>query len=221
MERGGGIVPRRDYWSELHARLKKRGVLLVFDEVQTFGRTGHFFASQFFGVEPDMIALAKGISGIGVPGAAAVLLPSKFAILNSGERSLTWGSSVLTAAAIRATIRIMSSPEFFANVRESSSVLAERLLRLEHKYSCIGTIRGIGLMSGLEIVRSKESREPDSVLTNKIITCAMNRKLLLRNSLYGRGSFVKIRPPLIITPNQIDELCDRLDGAISDAIAMH
>lgn len=214
---GGGITPPPGYWPELHERLKRRGVLLILDEIQTFGRTGKFFAAQHFGVDPDMIAVAKGISGIGVPAAGAVLMTKELAVLNSGERSLTWGSSVLTAAAITATIGVMKKPSFLPGVMKAAAVLAERLSRIQRKFSCIGTVRGVGLMTGLEIVKSKATREPNRSLTERILAAAMERRLILRSSLYGRGAFVKVRPSLIITPDEVDDLCDRLESSITAA----
>ncbi len=214
MGAGGGITPPPNYWHELHARLQRRGVLLVFDEVQTFGRTGSFFAAQHYGVEPDMIVVAKGISGIGVAGAAALLMPEAFAVLNDGERALTGGSSIMAAAAISATVRVMNTSEFWERFSKSAEMLAFRLERMRWRFDCVGTVRGFGLMTGLEIVTSRQSRMPNPSLTDRIIKEAMRNRLLLRNSFYGRGSFLKIRPALTITCEQVNDLCDRLEASI-------
>jgi 4-aminobutyrate aminotransferase-like enzyme len=119
---GGGIMPPINYWPMVQELLHARNIPLIFDEVQTFGRTGHFFAAQYFQVEPDLITLAKGISGIGIPGAGAVLSSRRFAILKPYERSLTWGGSPLICAAIATTIEVMQKPEFFARKRNSCVV---------------------------------------------------------------------------------------------------
>ena len=190
----------------------------MFDEVQTFGRTGHFFAAQYYNVDPNIIVVAKGISGIGVPAAGALLLEKKFALLNQGERSLTWGSNNLTCAAIETTIRVMSAPNFWESTREAGHVLNLELRKLERKYPFIGAVRGTGLMTGLEIVVSKDSKIPNNKLARKIINCAMKNKLIVRLSEYGHGSFVKVRPPLIISSSEVRSLCNLLDYSISQAI---
>ena len=214
---GGGVTPPLAYWNEVQARLRQKGVLLAFDEVQTFGRTGHFFAAHYYDVEPDLIAVAKGISGTGLPGAAAVLMPKELAVLTAEERSLTGGASVVAAKAITATIEVMSSPGFWRNFSRSAELLREHLERLARKFDCIGTVRGTGLMTGLEIVFSREGRKPDPAKANAIITYGLRNRLVLRGSLYGRGSFVKIRPALTITAEEVDELCDRLEISIAQA----
>lgn len=216
---GGGLTPPKRYWPELHERLKARGILLIFDEVQTFGRTGGFFAAGYYGVEPDMITLAKGISGIGVAAAAAVLLRPEHAVLKSTERSLTGGASPLVCAAVAATIDVMDAPGFFEGVQKSAEVLADGLHQIRHRFDCVGEVRGVGLMTGLEIVRSKESKQPHPDLTNRIIDKAERNGLLLRNSQYDRGSFLKVRPPLVITPDEARESCDRLERSIADAVS--
>ncbi|MES1240682.1 MAG: aminotransferase class III-fold pyridoxal phosphate-dependent enzyme [Acidobacteriota bacterium] len=215
---GGGITPPKHWWAELQSRLSVRGILLIVDEVQTFGRTGSFFAAEHYGIEPDMIAVSKGISGIGIPGAAALLMSENLRVLNSGERSLTSAGSVLACAAIEATIRVMREPGFFEQARRSAEVLADRLLRLEQEFECIGTVRGFGLMTGIELVKSRSSKAPDVALTNQVVWECMKNRLLLRTSLYGRGSFVKVRPPLVITEDEVHDLCDRLHRSLDAAL---
>ena len=215
---GGGISPPKHWWAELQSRLSARHIMLILDEVQTFGRTGSFFAAEYYGLEPDLIAVGKGISGIGIPGAAALLMTDCFRLLSAGERSLTFAGSVLASAAIEATISVMREHSFFESARRSAEVLAERLLGMEREFECIGTVRGFGLMTGIELVRTRASRAPDVALTHRIIEECMKNRLLLRTSLYGRGAFVKIRPPLVISEDEVHDLCDRLHHSLIAAL---
>jgi 4-aminobutyrate aminotransferase-like enzyme len=213
---GGGITPPSGYWTKLSSLLAANGILLIFDEVQTFGRTGHFFAAQHYGVEPNLIALAKGISGIGIPGAGALLMEDGFNLLNSGERSLTWGANLLTCVAISSTIELMRQQSFLTQLRSSGELLANNLARIVSQYEFIGTVRGFGLMTGLEIVTSKESRKPRPDLAYKISQIAYKNRLILRLSEYDRGSFLKIRPSLNITHDEIMDLSERLEFTLQE-----
>lgn len=211
---GGGLTPPKNFWSALTEVLTRMQIPLILDEVQTFGRTGEFLAAKYYGIEPRMVCLAKAISGIGVPGAGALLLSQQDCILDEGERSFTWGASNLACAAIVATIETMQSPGFFSSLSKSAEALKERLEGLVNRYDFIGCVRGVGLMTGLEVVRSKASREKDPKLTAHLINACLSNGLLLRQSEYGRGSFLKIRPALTITVDEAEELCRRLDRAI-------
>lgn len=216
---GGGVAPPKHWWAELQSRLSARRILLIFDEVQTFGRTGSFFAADYYGVEPDLIVVSKGISGIGIPGAAALLMRERLRLLSAAERSLTSAGSVLACAAIESTIQVMKQPSFFESARRSGEVLADRLMRMAREFECIGVVRGFGLMTGIELVRNRASKAPDMALTNRIVDECMKNRLLLRTSFYGRGSFVKIRPPLVISEDEVHDLCDRLHRSITAALA--
>ena len=215
---GGGIAPPRHWWSELQSLLSRRQVLLILDEVQTFGRTGTFFAAEYYGIDPDLIAVGKGISGIGIPGAAALLMTERLRVLDAGERSLTSAGSVIASAAVEATVRAMRAPGFFESARRAGEALAERLRGLQHEFACIGTIRGFGLMTGLELVDSRDTKAPDRALANRLVAECMKNRLLLRTSEYGRGAFLKIRPPLVISVEEVHDLCDRLRRSLLAAL---
>jgi putrescine aminotransferase len=218
MGAGGGIIPHRRYWPKVAEELHKRNVLLVFDEVQTFGRTGEFFAADYFDASVDMVAVAKGISGIGVPGTGGLLLRHSMCVLDSGERSLTWGGSNIVAAAIVATIREMKRPGFMKQVARVGYFINTELQRMCATYDFVGCVRGVGLMTGLEIVESKQSRRPNIPLAARIIDLCRESGLLLRQSAYEHGSFVKVRPALTITQDEARELCRRLERALQKSM---
>lgn len=217
---GGGIAPPRKFWSAFSEVLAELEIPLILDEVQTFGRTGEFLAATFFGIEPEMVCLAKSISGIGVPGAGALLLSHRYCALDEGERSLTGGGSNLVCAAIAATIEVMKEPSFFPSMQRSAEALNQGLEAILAQYDFIGCVRGVGLMTGLEIVQSKASRQKYPELASQIIRGCYANGLLVRQSEYGRGSFVKVRPALTISEDEVKELCRRLQQGIQTALAV-
>ncbi|WP_404870399.1 aminotransferase class III-fold pyridoxal phosphate-dependent enzyme [Kitasatospora griseola] len=115
----------------------------------------------------------------------------------------------MLAAAADKTLEIVSRPEFLAHVRTVGAHLMERLRDLATRYPRIGDVRGLGLMIGLELV-DRDGR-PDTPLTLHLAHRGMDHGLILRTSRYGRGNVLKIRPPLIITTEEADLLCDRLE----------
>ncbi|MEU8047997.1 aspartate aminotransferase family protein [Micromonospora echinofusca] len=207
---GGNIVAPDGYLPKLREFCDRHGIVLVLDEIQTgVGRTGHMFAAQHFGVEPDAITLGKGLGGSGAQ-VAAILANDRLAGLPSHHHSFTYGANVLAAAAANTTLEIVGQPAFLANVRATGRRLLDRLGEMQSRYRCVGDVRGVGLMIGLEIVEPDGS--PAVALTGEIARRAMEHGLILRTSRYGHGNVVKIRPPLILTPQQADEIVDRLDA---------
>jgi 4-aminobutyrate aminotransferase len=214
MGAGGGIVPSRYFWLKVSEGLHKRGVPLILDEVQTFGRVGGYLAADYFGVKPTMVVLAKSISGVGLPGAGALLLPSRYCLLEQGERSLTWGGANIVSAAICATLEIMGHPGFFEHTRKTAALLNDGLERIASQNDRVGCVRGVGLMTGIEIVKSKKSREPEPKFASALVNACKLHRLIVRQSEYGRGSFVKIRPALTISCDEVVEICTKLEAAL-------
>jgi 4-aminobutyrate aminotransferase len=165
-------------------------------------------------MQPDIITLAKGLGGIGIP-TAAILYRPEFAVLEKFEHSYTSGGNLLSLAAAQKTMEIVSRQGFLENVRDNGVVLGQLLNRLKEQYGhFIGDVRGMGYMWGLEIV--DKDGAPDVPLTNKIIDKALEEhKLILRGSRYGFGNVVKVRPALTATVDDVQEICDRLDKLFS------
>ncbi|MFF8998195.1 aspartate aminotransferase family protein [Streptomyces achromogenes] len=206
---GGNIVPPDGYLAALRRICDERGIVLVFDEVQTgIGRTGHMFAADHFGVRPDIITTAKGLGGSGAQ-VAAILTTEELAGLDGDFHSFTYGGNVLAAAAAAKTLDIVSRPAFLARVRAVGGYLLTRLRDLATRHRCVGDVRGIGLMIGLELVDG--AGRPDNALTRHLARRGMDHGLVLRTSRYGRGNVLKIRPPLILTQAEADLICDRLE----------
>lgn len=211
---GGNIVPPMGYLRALKKLCEEHGMALILDEIQTgFGRTGKMFAAEYYEVEPNIMTVAKGLGGTGFQ-VAAILAEEKYAGMEGHHHSFTYGSNVLAAAAASKTLEIITRPGFLENVQAVSQYIMERLYKMQERFKFIGDVRGVGLMIGIEIVDSEGN--PEVALTNKIAKNAMDYGLILRTSRYGFGNVFKIRPPLIITMEEAEELCDRLERTLAD-----
>jgi 4-aminobutyrate aminotransferase len=209
---GGNIVLPDGYLAKLAEFCRSRDILLILDEVQTgIGRTGRMFAAEHFGVSPDAICVGKGLGGSGAP-IAGILTGERMAGLGPQHHSFTYGANVLAAAAACVTLDIVGRREFLENVEARGVQILDRLGRLRVKYPRIGDVRGMGLMIGVEFVTADGA--PDPGFTNELARRAMEFGLILRTSRYGLGNVVKIRPPLILTTDQADAVCDRIDRLI-------
>ncbi|HEY0017956.1 MAG TPA: aminotransferase class III-fold pyridoxal phosphate-dependent enzyme [Longimicrobium sp.] len=212
---GGNIVPPPGYFRALSELCRSAGILLIADEVQTgMGRTGHVFACEALELEANIITLAKGLGGIGIP-VAAVLMESRLDVLRSFDHSFTSGANMLALAAAAATVSVIQREDFLPEVRRKGALLGELLQGLREAHPGIGDVRGIGMMWGLEMVGP--GGEPDVEATTRIIRAAEERHhLLLRGSRYGFGNVVKVRPALVATDDEIRDVVDRLSRAIAD-----
>jgi 4-aminobutyrate aminotransferase len=217
---GGNIVPPPGYLNKLKAMCEEHGIVLIFDEVQTgFGRTGEMFAADYFGVAPHAMTVAKGLGGIGLQ-VAAILTEERLVGLDSDHHSFTYGSNVLACAGAAKTIEVLRRPGFLENVRRVGAHFKERFHDLQRTHDMIWDVRGVGLMWGLELADARTAQRayaPQNVLlTNHVAKRGLHHGLLLRTSRYGRGNVLKIRPPLVMTMEDADDVCDRLDRLFTE-----
>lgn len=204
---GGNIMPPPGYFAQLRELCDKHGMLLIVDEVQTgMGRLGTMLASDYFDIKPNIVVLAKGLGGPAPR--AAILLEEGLQKMPRYQHSSTGGSSLLSAASALATIEVLQQPGFLEGVRIRGAQLGEGLLELQKQFPVIGDVRGAGFMWGMEIVKPDGS--PDVVLCNHLISEALNFGLILRSSRYGKGSVIKVRPPLVMTSREITEMLARI-----------
>ncbi len=209
MGNGDNIIPPREYFVELRKLADKYGFALIFDEIQTgVGRTGKMFAADYFGVEPDIMTIAKGLGGTGFQ-IAAIACKEEYSHMEGFYHSFTYGSNSVSAAAGVKTLEIVQRKGFLENVSDVGEYIVQRLKASQHKYGFIGEVRGVGLMIGFEIVDA--DGEEDVELTKKIQHMAFENGLIVRTSRYGIGNVIKIRPALIMTKEEAKDLCDILD----------
>ncbi|SFD47467.1 aspartate aminotransferase family protein [Streptomyces aidingensis] len=210
---GGNVVPPEGYLARLREFCDERGILLIFDEMQTaFGRTGHLFAADCFGVAPHMMTVSKGLTGIGLP-LAAILTEERLTGMERSLHGFTFGGHNLSAAAAVATLEIVRQPEFLAGVRATGAVLLERLRELRAGHPCVGDVRGVGLMLGVEFEDADGGRSP--ALANACNRALLARGVITRVSEHGRGNVIELRPPLVLTEEDAHLVADRFADAVA------
>jgi 4-aminobutyrate aminotransferase len=212
---GGYIVPPDGFLAALRALCDRHGMLLIFDEVQSgIGRTGRMFASQHWGVTPDIMTLAKGL-GSGLPIGAMVARRRHMQQWRRGAHGNTFGGNPLCCAAALATLDLVER-EYAANAAEVGEYFIARLRELQSRYPCIGDVRGKGLMIGMELVSDRTSRTPARELCEAVLTRAYHQGLLL---LACGLSTVRFIPPLMINRAHVDEALRMLEAALKEALA--
>jgi len=198
---GGVVIPDDDYLQRVRQWCDQKGLLLILDEVQTgMGRLGSLFGYQEYGVEPDVMTLAKGL-GYGVPIGAFLSKESAMALV-PGDHGSTFGGNALTTAAAYAGTKFLIDNDIPAHVKEMEKHLMARLNELKSSFSFVKEARGKGLLAALEF---------DSDISGQVLTSA-NRAGLLLNGV--RPNAVRFMPPLNITSEEIDEGIERLAEAL-------
>jgi 4-aminobutyrate aminotransferase len=206
---GGYVVPPRKFFDELRRLADKYGILIIADEVQSgMGRTGKMFASEHFGLVPDIIAIAKGIAS-GMP-LGAIITRDDVMDWGPGAHASTFGGNPVCVAAALATIELLER-ELMANTAKVGAHMKSRLEEFPKKFKIVGDVRGLGLMIGIEIVRDPQTKERAPDLRDKIEYGCFERGLLV----LGAGpNTIRICPPLVISKDQADFAVDTLAEVI-------
>ncbi|MEV5710662.1 aspartate aminotransferase family protein [Actinoallomurus sp. NPDC052274] len=209
---GGNVVPPPGYLRRLKEFCDERGIILIFDENQTgLGRTGRLFAADHFGVTPHMMTLSKGLTGSGFP-LAAILTEERLVGMPRSMHGFTYGGHTLSAAAAVVTLQEVRRPEFLAGVRASGAVLLERLGALRTDFPCVGDVRGVGLMLGVELVEPDGARSPR--LATALNKALHDRSVITRVSEHGLGNVIELRPPLVLSVEDAGLIADRFGEAL-------
>lgn len=199
---GGVNMPADGYLKKVRDWCDSKGILLIFDEVQTgIGRLGALFGYQLYGIEPDVITLAKGLGG-GVP-IGAFLAKEKCAVLTLGEHNATFGGNALTSAAAYATLKYVIEKDIPGNAKRVGQYLMGKLDELKKKYSFITDIRGQGLLVAVEF---------DKELAKQVVNACIEKGLLV-NRL--KPNAIRLIPPLVIGNKEVDEAIGILDKVFS------
>lgn len=208
---GGYVVPPPAWLPRLRALCDRYDILLVVDEVQTgFGRTGKMFAVEHWGVEPDIICLAKGIAS-GLP-LGAMVGRKRLMTWPPGAHANTYGGNPLACVASLATIRLLQNG-YVENAAAQGEVMLARLREMQALHPTIGDVRGKGLMIGVELVRDRESKEPAEALREALLVRAFEHGLLL----LGCGeSTVRFIPALNVPPEFVDEALTIFERTLAD-----
>ena len=224
---GGAVPPPEGYWSAIQAVLDKYDVLLILDEVVTgFGRVGYMLAAERWGIKPDLITLAKGLTSAYAP-LSAVLVGEKVwdALQQGGAKhgifghGYTYSAHPLGAAAAIANIAIIEEGDLCANARTVGDVLFAAVRERFEGQPLVGDIRSAGLFGGIEfIAEGSPQRHLDAAVKFAVRVSAQAREggLLVRTMPYG--DIVGLAPPLIVTESDAHEIVDRLHAAYRRAL---
>jgi len=215
---GGFITPPKEYFKEVVSIVRKYGGLFICDEVQTgWGRTGgKMFGIEHWEVEPDIMVMAKGAAN-GAPVGLTIATPEVGDSLK-GSHISTFGGNPVTATAILTTIDVIEKRKLVQNAEKMGIYLRDRLNGLKEKYRIIGEVRGLGLIQGMEIVKSKKEPAPDFVA--EIFESTKEEGLLIgKGGLYG--NVIRITPPLTIEKGDIDQAIQIIDRAFEKIQASH
>lgn len=209
---GGYVVPPVKFFEALGQLARRHGILIIADEVQSgMGRTGKMWASEHFGLVPDLMAVAKGIAS-GMPLGAMI---ARAEIMNwpPGAHASTFGGNPVSVAAALVTLELLEQ-ELVANAARIGAHMLERMREWPARFPCVGQVRGLGLMIGLEIVRDQAGRERAPELRDRIVEMAFRRGLLILGA--GPNS-LRLSPPLVISRQQADFALDTLEECLTQA----
>jgi 4-aminobutyrate aminotransferase-like enzyme len=200
---GGMIDFPREYYPAIRKLCDDLGMLLIFDEIQTgFGRLGTWFGADLYQTVPDIMVIGKALGG-GFP-LFGVLFSSQLQGLAPGDHSFTFAHFPLSMAAANATIQVLEDENLLDRAIKMGAIFTSRLRELQDKYELIGDIRGPGLMIGVELVKDRKTKEPAREETTRFVMEGIKRGVIFGESKYlGLGNIVKIKPPLVITEEQV------------------
>jgi 4-aminobutyrate aminotransferase len=196
---GGYYVPPAGFLPALRELCDRHGILLVADEVQSgMGRTGKLFAVEHWGVEPDIICLAKGIAS-GMP-LGAIIARDEVMDWPSGSHASTFGGNPVSCRAALATLELLEQ-EYITNAAKRGEQLRQGLLALRRRHREIGDVRGLGLMTAMDLVEENDRQTLDPALRDEVVQAAFRHGLLL----LGCGeAAIRFCPPLCVTAAQVD-----------------
>jgi adenosylmethionine-8-amino-7-oxononanoate aminotransferase len=221
---GGVIVPPPEYFARIRSICDRHEILFAVDEVITgFGRLGHPFGIQRFGVVPDLIVFAKGVTSGYLPLGGVIVRDSVYqSLLDAGpdfalHHGYTYSGHPVVCAAALANLDILERERLIERARDLAPYLTQRLEELRH-HSIVGDVRSAGLMGADEFVRDRESKAPfppEARVAFRVRDAALARGVIVRAS----GDVVAVCPPLIIKEEQIDQLVAVLDASIAEVVA--
>ncbi|MGW0830183.1 aspartate aminotransferase family protein [Streptomyces prunicolor] len=192
------------------------GIMLIIDEVQTgLGRTGRMWASDYYGIEPDVLVFGKGVGG-GFP-LAGVLAKNRFAAFLPGDDQLTFGQFPVSVAAGLAAVRAIIDDGLCDRAATHGAYATERLREMQTRHPLIGDVRSPGLMVSIELVRDRVTKEPATTEAHAVFELAQERGVIFGESRYaGLGNLIKVKPPLDISRDHLATALDVLDEVLTE-----
>lgn len=223
MGTGGIIPPPEGYWSLIQKVLKKYDVLLISDEVITaFGRTGQYFGSHTYDMQPDLIAIAKGLTSAYLPLSGVIVNEKMWKVFEQGTDDFgalghgwTYSAHPLCAAAANATLDIVDREDLPGNAKEVGAYFQKKLQETFGDHPMVGEVRGVGLMAALEFTADKANKTPfdPSKSIGPAVSAACLAEGLIARAM-PHGDILGFAPPLIITKEEVDEIVSMTKRAV-------
>jgi len=215
---GGFVTPPPEFLSIVHEICRRHGIVFIADEVQTgFGRTGKLFACENFGIVPDLLVTAKSLGG-GLPLAAVTGRAEIMDHTGPGSLGGTFGGNPLACEAALAMLDIMEREKLPERAARLGERFRARARAWQERWPLVGEVRGLGAMQAMELVRSRETREPAAEETKEIARYCLERGLILI-SAGSYSNVIRLLMPLVITDEQLEEGLDVLESAVESVIA--
>jgi 4-aminobutyrate aminotransferase/(S)-3-amino-2-methylpropionate transaminase len=214
----GGFVPApREYVDELVRFARDHGILFIADEIQTgFGRTGRLFASEHYGLVPDIITTAKSLAG-GLPLAAVTGRADVLDAPQVGGLGGTYGGNPLACVAALAVLDAMDAERIPAQAARMGDQIRARFCQWATRHPCIGDVRGLGAMVAMELVVDRATKTPDKALTTRLLAAALERGVILLSS-GTYGNTVRVLAPLTTPDEVVDEGLDAMEKALEAVV---
>lgn len=215
---GGIIPPPEGYWEAIQQVLAKYDILLIADEVVTgFGRIGAHFGSLHYGIRPDLITVAKGLTSAYAPLSGVIVGDKVWEVLEQGTEKLgpighgyTYSAHPLGAAAGLANLEIIARENLTANARDTGAYFQQRMRETFSDHPLVGEARGVGLLAALEFSADKASKQafdPGLKVGARIANACIEQRLVAR--AMPHGDILGYAPPLVITRDQVDDVVER------------
>ncbi len=213
---GGFITPPPEYFPKLADICKKHGIALIIDEIQSgSARTGKFFAIEHWGVEPDIITLAKSFAG-GMPLSAVIGREEMMNKPHVGGLGGTYGGNPICCRAALAVLEVIMKDGLLQRSAELGEILSKRFAAMQEKIELIGEVRGKGPMLGLELVKDRETRTPATDQAKKVVQLCYEKGLVVL-SCGNFGNVIRTLMPLVITDEQLDKGLSILEESLVEA----
>ena len=210
---GGFLKMSQEYMDRLYKFTRDHNIVFAVDEInQGLGRTGKMWSIEHFGIAPDILTTAKSLAS-GMPLSAIV---GRKEIMDSleapGHLFTTSGNPVCCAAAL-ASFDVIEEENLVEKSRKDGEYVKERFEKMQEKYPVIGDVRIYGLNGGIELVKDRKTKEPDSESASKLITYLMQNGVLM---ITVKGNVLRFQPPLVITRDQLDKALDTIEKGFSE-----
>ncbi len=215
---GGFYAAPPDFIKALRALCDQHGIVFIADEIQSgFARTGRMFAMEHYGVEPDLITMAKSLAG-GFPLAAVVGKAEMMDAPPTGGLGGTYAGSPVGCAAALAVLEVMEKENLPARAMQVGDILTQRLRKIQAQLACIGEVRGLGAMVAMELVRNRDAHAPDAGLAKALVQrAAANGLILLSCGLYA--NVIRLLVPLTASDALINEGLDIIEQSLREVLA--